>query len=170
MNILIKKKPSELITPETINFTELVRNSNTTLSLSNEYQSKMITLLNTEFTENYLAKTIELGRSWVQPNFQPNINPRKGLFALDNIWDGLGAIVKLNPEINYLFGKVTMYPNYNIECRDLLLYFLDYYFPDREELMRPFHPLLHNENKIDYSVFLQNLDFKEGIKVLNSYF
>ena len=124
---------------------------------------------NIEFTENYLAKTIELGRSWVQPNFQPNINPRKGLFALDNIWDGLGAIVKLNPEINYLFGKVTMYPNYNIECRDFLLYFLDYYFPDREELMRPFHPLLHNENKIDYSVFLQNLDFKEGIKVLNSY-
>ncbi len=124
---------------------------------------------NTEFTENYLAKTIELGRSWVQPNFQPNINPRKGLFALDNIWDGLGAIVKLNPEIKYLFGKVTMYPNYNIECRDFLLYFLDYYFPDREELMRPFHPLLHNENKIDYSDFLQNLDFKEGIKVLNSY-
>lgn len=124
---------------------------------------------NTEFTENYLAKTIELGRSWVQPNFQPNINPRKGLFALDNIWDGLGAIVKLNPEIKYLFGKVTMYPNYNVECRDFLLYFLDYYFPDREELMRPFHPLLHNENKIDYSVFLQNLDFKEGIKVLNSY-
>lgn len=124
---------------------------------------------NTEFTENYLAKTIELGRSWVQPNFQPNINPRKGLFALDNIWDGLGAIVKLNPEINYLFGKVTMYPNYNIECRDFLLDFLDYYFPDREELMRPFHPLLQNENKIDYSLFLQNLDFKEGIKVLNSY-
>ena len=124
---------------------------------------------NTEFTENYLTKTIELGRSWVQPNFQPNINPRKGLFALDNIWDGLGAIVILNPEINYLFGKVTMYPNYNLECRDFLLYFLDYYFPDREELMRPFHPLLHNENKIDYSVFLQNLDFKEGIKVLNSY-
>ena len=124
---------------------------------------------NAEFTENYLAKTIELGRSWVQPNFQPNINPRKGLFALDNIWDGLGAIVKLNPEINYLFGKVTMYTNYIVECRDFLLYFLDYYFPDREELMRPFHPLLHNENKIDYSVFLQNLDFKEGLKVLNSY-
>ena len=124
---------------------------------------------NTEFTENYLAKTIELGRSWVQPNFQPNINPRKGLFALDNIWDGLGAIVKLNPEINYLFGKVTMYPNYNIECRDFLLYFLDYYFPDMDKLMLPFHPLLHNKNKIDYLVFLQNLDFKEGIKILNSY-
>jgi hypothetical protein len=52
MDILIKKKPSELITPETINFTELVRNSNTTLSLSQEYKSKMITVLNEEFTES----------------------------------------------------------------------------------------------------------------------
>ena len=52
MNILIKKNPSELITPETINFTELVRNSNTTLSLSNEYQSNMIKILNEEFTES----------------------------------------------------------------------------------------------------------------------
>ena len=51
MNILIKKKPSELVTPETINFTELVKNSKTTISLSDEYQSKMIDLLNTEFTE-----------------------------------------------------------------------------------------------------------------------
>lgn len=52
MNILIKKNPSELITPETINFTELVRNSNTTLSLSDEYQSNMIKILNEEFTES----------------------------------------------------------------------------------------------------------------------
>jgi hypothetical protein len=51
MNILIKKKPSELITPESINFTELVRNSNTTLSLGHEYQSNMIKILNEEFTE-----------------------------------------------------------------------------------------------------------------------
>lgn len=124
---------------------------------------------NTEFTENYLSKTIELGRSWVQPNFQPNINPRKGLFALDNIWDGLGAIVKLNPEINYLFGKVTMYPNYNLECRDFLLCFLNHYFPDKTRLMLPIQPLVFNQNKIDFAAFLQNLDFKEGIKILNSY-
>jgi len=51
MNILIKKEPSELITPESINFTELVRNSNTTLSLSDDYQSNMIKILNEEFTE-----------------------------------------------------------------------------------------------------------------------
>lgn len=122
-----------------------------------------------EFKNNYLSKTIELGRSWVQPNYQPTINPRKGLFALDNIWDGLGAIVKLNPDINYLFGKVTMYPNFNVECRDFLLFFLNYYFPDKAKLMFPHHPLLYNVNKFDFSSFLNQLSFKEGLTVLNKY-
>lgn len=122
-----------------------------------------------EFKKNYLFKTIELGRSWVQPNYQPTINPRKGLFALDNIWDGLGAIVKLNPEINYLFGKVTMYPNYNVACRDFLLFFLNYYFPDKAKLMFPHNPLLYNVNKFDFSSYLDQLNFKEGLTVLNTY-
>ncbi len=72
------------------------------------------------FISNYLPYTIELGRSWVQPDYQPSVNPRKGLFALDNIWDGLGAIIKFNPDIQYFFGKVTMYPNYNKEARNYL--------------------------------------------------
>ena len=82
------------------------------------------------FITEYLPYTIELGRSWVQPNFQPTVNPRKGLFALDNIWDGLGALVIFNPEIRYFFGKVTMYPNYNTASSDFLLHFMHHYFPD----------------------------------------
>ncbi|MBL4861621.1 MAG: GNAT family N-acetyltransferase, partial [Crocinitomicaceae bacterium] len=77
-----------------------------------------------DFIAEYLPNTIELGRSWVQPNFQPTVNPRKGLFALDNIWDGLGAVVVNHPEIEYFFGKVTMYPTYNTEARDFLLHFM----------------------------------------------
>jgi len=92
-----------------------------------------------KFIEDYLPFTIELGRSWVQPSFQPSVNPRKGLFALDNIWDGLGSLIVLNPEIKYLFGKVTMYPNYNTASRDFLLHFMKHYFPDTENLMKPFH-------------------------------
>ena len=77
------------------------------------------------FISDYLPYTIELGRSWVQPNFQPSVNPRKGLFALDNIWDGLGALIVNNPDIKYFFGKVTMYPNYHTASRDFLLHFMD---------------------------------------------
>lgn len=121
------------------------------------------------FLENYLPKTIELGRSWVQPNFQPSVNPRKGLFALDNIWDGLGALVIKNPEIEYFFGKVTMYPNYNRESRDFLLHFMHHYFPDTEQLMKPYSPLQQQYDCTIFDELLTDLDFKEGFKVLNSY-
>ena len=96
------------------------------------------------FIQDYLPYTIELGRSWVQPNFQPSVNPRKGLFALDNIWDGLGALAVKNPDIRYFFGKVTMYPNYDRESRDFLLHFMHHYFPDNENLMKPYHPLVQD--------------------------
>ncbi len=121
------------------------------------------------FVKEFLPFTIELGRSWVQPNYQPSVNPRKGLFALDNIWDGLGALIKFNPEIKYFFGKVTMYPNYNTDCRDFLLHFMHHYFPDRDNLMKPFHPLVQNYDKAYVDSQLDGLDFKDGFKVLNGH-
>lgn len=120
------------------------------------------------FINDYLPYTIELGRSWVQPNFQPTVNPRKGLFALDNIWDGLGALVIFNPEIKYFFGKVTMYPNYNTASRDFLLHFMNHYFPDKENLMKPYHPLVQDYDRTYVEGQLKGLDFKDGFKVLNS--
>jgi hypothetical protein len=120
------------------------------------------------FVNEYLPYTIELGRSWVQPNFQPTVNPRKGLFALDNIWDGLGALVVFNPDIRYFFGKVTMYPTYHTASRDFLLHFMHHYFPDRDKLMKPFHPLVQNYDRNYVEGQLKDLDFKDGFKVLNS--
>jgi hypothetical protein len=93
------------------------------------------------FVFDYLPYTIELGRSWIQPNFQATTNPKKGLFALDNIWDGLGALVIQNPTMKYFFGKVTMYPTFNQEARDFLLHFMHHYFSDNEKLMHPFHKM-----------------------------
>ncbi len=123
----------------------------------------------TVFISQYLPFTIELGRSWVQPNFQPTVNPRKGLFALDNIWDGLGVLVREHPEIKYFFGKVTMYPNYDTASRDFLLHFMHTYFPDREGLMKPFHPLVQNYDSSYADNQLKGLNFKDGFKVLNSH-
>ncbi|MEL7005859.1 MAG: GNAT family N-acetyltransferase, partial [Bacteroidota bacterium] len=122
-----------------------------------------------QFINDYLPKTIELGRSWVQPAYQPSVNPRKGLYALDNIWDGLGALTVFNPSIEYFFGKVTMYPDYNTDCRDFLLHFMSYYFPDKENLMQPKFPLEQNYNKEEFDSMLKGLNFKEGFKVLNQY-
>ncbi|MSQ79347.1 MAG: GNAT family N-acetyltransferase [Flavobacteriaceae bacterium] len=120
-----------------------------------------------KFIRHFLPQTIELGRSWVQPAFQPAVNPRKGLFALDNIWDGLGAITVENPHINYFFGKVTMYTHFNREARDLILYFLKHYFPDYENLLHPFHPIKIETPKEQMESLFINVEFADGFKILN---
>jgi hypothetical protein len=121
------------------------------------------------FVQDYLPYTIELGRSFVQPNYQPSLDNRRGMFSLDNLWDGLGAVVLLNPNIKYLFGKVTMYPHYNREGRDLLLYFIKQYFPDNQGLVKPKQKLhLSYETEIiSRSNPFEGLDYKDGYKVLN---
>lgn len=123
-----------------------------------------------KFKEEYLPYTLELGRSWVQPKYQPAIDNRKGIFSLDNLWDGLGALVLLNPEVKYLFGKVTMYPHYRAEARDLLVYFMNHYFPDEDQLIRPV-ATLDLGYKTDVSAYngvFDGLPYKEGYKVLNT--
>lgn len=118
--------------------------------------------------EAYLPYAIELGRSFVQPSYQPMVNPRKGLFALMNIWDGLGSLVIKYPEIKYLFGKVTMYTHYHKEARDILLSFMSHYFPNRPDLCVPKATLNAPHDK---SIFLQyfekTLSFEEGFKLLH---
>lgn len=119
------------------------------------------------FIKEYLPQTIELGRSFVRLEYQSSKAGAKALFALDNLWDGLGALTVVYPEIKYLFGKMTMYPNYSIDCRDMILYFLHKHFPDTEQLVRPIHPF---ETKTDYEkmerLFVGG-NFKEDYKILN---
>lgn len=121
------------------------------------------------FKKEYLPYTIELGRSWVQPAFQPQVNSRKGIFSLDNLWDGLGAIVVHNPHIRHFFGKVTMYTSYNFEARDAVLAFMHHYFPDRDKLVKAHAPIGYHKNTDDFLIELLGLDFKEGLRVLNKY-
>ena len=95
----------------------------------------------TKFLEEYLPYTLELGRSFVALEYQSTRVGTKALYALDNLWDGLGALTVKYPSIKYLFGKVTMYPSYNADCRNMILYFLNKHFPDNEGLVKPFKPL-----------------------------
>lgn len=92
------------------------------------------------FRREILPHTIELGRSFVQPRYQ-RTRDAKSLYALDNLWDGLGALIVENPEKQYFFGKVTMYGHYDREARNILMYFLHKYFPDRDGLLEPLYPV-----------------------------
>ena len=122
-----------------------------------------------QFIKDYLPFTIELGRSWIQPEYQPSNNPRKGLFALDNLWDGLGAVVTINKHIKHLFGKVTMYTSYHPEARDAVLYFMNYYFPDKLELVRPISSIGYTTDTHEIHKTIDGLPFEEGIKALNQF-
>jgi Acetyltransferase (GNAT) domain len=122
-----------------------------------------------DFIHNYLPHSIELGRSWVHPNFQPSVNPRKGLFALDNLWDGLGAIVVKCPHMKYFFGKVTMYSKYNEDAKRAVLGFMNYYFPDNEHLAWPKRAIYTDVDQHEIKSIVEGLDFKDGLKELRKY-
>ena len=87
------------------------------------------------FVKEYLPYTLELGRSFVQPEYQPSKNLSKGMYSLDNLWDGLGSLVDVYPKAKYYFGKVTMYPQLERTSRDMILYFMQKHFPDKDGLV-----------------------------------
>ena len=118
-----------------------------------------------QFIDEYLPCTIELGRSFVSLDYQSTRAGSKAIYALDNLWDGLGALTVIHPEIKYFFGKMTMYPSYNRECRDLLLEFLHTYFPDPEALVTPLEPL---NGVLSQPVALAGNDFGADYKRLNT--
>lgn len=122
-----------------------------------------------KFVSEYLPYSIELGRSWVNPNFQPSVNPRKGLFALDNLWDGLGGIVVKYPHMKYFFGKVTMYTSFEEQAKRAVLGFMKTYFPDTENLAWPINPIYTSVAQHEIVDLVKGLDFKEGLKVLQKY-
>ena len=121
-----------------------------------------------KFIKEYLPYTIELGRSFIAPEYQSRQAGMKALFALDNLWDGLGALAIVKPEMKYFFGKMTMYPEYNREARDLIQHFLFKHFEDKEKLVVPMEPLKIDTDKAYMDSILTAEDFKEDYKLLNA--
>ena len=120
-----------------------------------------------EFLHDYMPQTVELGRSFVSLEYQSIRKGAKSIFALDNLWDGLGALTVINPNVKYFFGKMTMYPSYVRKGRDMILYFLKKHFDDKDNLIIPMKPLkIEAEPKELESLFCEN-DFKEDYKILN---
>ncbi|MGM9872638.1 MAG: GNAT family N-acetyltransferase [Muribaculaceae bacterium] len=120
------------------------------------------------FITDFLPYTLELGRSFVRPEYQSSRAGAKALYTLDNLWDGLGGLTVVHPEIKYLFGKVTMYPNYTDECRDMILFFLQKHFPDPDNLVRPIIPLKTNMPTEELEKIFTGKDFKEDYLILNA--
>ncbi len=122
-----------------------------------------------QFKKEYLPRMIELGRSFVHPLYQSTRMGRKSLFALDNLWDGLGALTVDHPEIEYFFGKVTMYTSFNIQARNMILYFMEKYFHDQEKLVTPIEPLPTNIDVHQMEQIFTNGNYNEDYKILSHY-
>lgn len=121
-----------------------------------------------KFIKEYLPYTIELGRSFIAPEYQSRQAGMKALFALDNLWDGLGALAIEKPDMKYFFGKMTMYPEYNREARDLIQHFLFKHFEDKEKLVTPMEPLKIETDRAYMDSILTADDFNEDYKLLNA--
>ncbi|NOY50072.1 MAG: GNAT family N-acetyltransferase [Chlorobi bacterium] len=119
-----------------------------------------------KFIDKYFPFTIELGRSFVQPLYQPTYNLRRGMYALDNLWDGLGALLIEHPDIKYLFGKVTMYADFDRLARDMILFFFEKYFPDNEGLVEAHQPLERStSDKVLNSIFT-GCNYEEDYRIM----
>ena len=119
-----------------------------------------------KFIKDYLPHVIELGRSFVTPEYQSSKAGAKALFALDNLWDGLTILMVLHPQMTYFFGKVTMYPAFNRCGRDLILHFFAKHFPDNEALAVPYNPLKTDHDPRMMDLILKADDFKTDYKLL----
>ena len=120
------------------------------------------------FMKDFMPQTIELGRSFVSLPYQnTNKNGSKSLFALDNLWDGLGALTVIKPNVKYFFGKMTMYPSYIRKGRDMILYFLKKHFDDKDNLITPMNPLKIEADPEELEALFSEEDFKEDYKILN---
>ena len=120
------------------------------------------------FIKEYMPYTVELGRSFVSPDYQNVRKNSKSIFALDNLWDGIGALTVLNPHVKYFFGKVTMYPSYVRRGRDMILYFLQKHFGDAENLIVPMKPLKIEADPQELAALFCENDFKKDYRILNA--
>ena len=121
-----------------------------------------------KFIKEYAPYTIELGRSFVSLPYQSSRMGAKSLFALDNLWDGLGALTVIQPNVRYFFGKFTMYPSYIRRGRDMILYFLHKHFADKENLIVPMKPLEIEADPKELEALFCEPDFKEDYRILNA--
>jgi len=120
-----------------------------------------------KFMKDYMPQTIELGRSFVSLEYQSSKMGAKSLFALDNLWDGLGALTVVMPNVKYFFGKMTMYPSYVRKGRDMILYFLKKHFNDPDNLIIPMKPLkIETDEKELEQLFCED-SFKDDYRILN---
>lgn len=120
-----------------------------------------------KFIKDYLPYTVELGRSFIAPEYQSTVEGRKALFVLDNLWNGLGSLIKNNPQLKYFIGQVSLYKSFDPLARDLILYFFELHCKDQEHLIRARNPLPFHHPVEKLAAILNGKDRDENYRILS---
>ncbi len=109
----------------------------------------------------YLENSIELGRSFVQPKYW-------GSRALDYLWFGIGAYLRENPHIRYMFGPVSLSSSYPAVAKELITYFYSEYFGVKG-IVEPKTPFIVKKDELKDEFLLNDYkkDFKKMKSILN---
>ncbi|MDN5106253.1 lysophospholipid acyltransferase family protein [Aliarcobacter butzleri] len=107
----------------------------------------------------YLQNSIELGRSFVQPKYW-------GTRALDYLWYGIGAYVKANPNIKYMFGPVSISGTFPAIAKDMLVFYYNYYYSSEKNLVEARTPFSYSSHIHDIKEFFTLEDKKRDFKSL----
>lgn len=123
-----------------------------------------------KFIKEYLPYTLEMGRAFVQPKYQSIKGGIKSLYALDNLWDGIGALVASIPDLKYLIGKVTIYSTTKTQARKAMIYYFNHYFCDKQQLLIPRQPEIFTDDDLQWlTSIIQGDDYKTDFKNLNRF-
>ncbi|MDN5111371.1 lysophospholipid acyltransferase family protein [Aliarcobacter butzleri] len=107
----------------------------------------------------YLQNSIELGRSFVQPKYW-------GTRALDYLWYGIGAYIKANPNIKYMFGPVSISGAFPAIAKDMLVFYYNYYYSSEKNLVEARTPFSYSSHIHDIKEFFTLEDKKRDFKSL----
>ncbi|MFV7789760.1 lysophospholipid acyltransferase family protein [Aliarcobacter lanthieri] len=124
------------------------------------FYSNSLFQFNDDFKQ-YLTNSIELGRSFVQPKYW-------GTRALDYLWFGIGAYLKNNPNIKYMFGPVSISGTFPAIAKDLLVFYYTYYFEEPKILVEAKSPYFYTNNLFDIREFFKFDDKKQDFRRLKS--
>ena len=119
-----------------------------------------------EFITHYLPHVMELGRSFVAPDYQSSKAGAKSLFTMDNLWDGIASVILHHPRTLYFLGKMTIYPTYDRTARNLIIHFLKKHFNDPQSLVRPKKEIRVTDNTRLMDLILNEADVKKDYRLL----
>jgi len=129
--------------------------------------NKSLYSISNTFANEYIPYVVELARAFIQPKYQPKLAGRKAAFSLDNIWDGLGALVVKYPFIRYFFGRLTFFSNYDPTVRDLAFYFFAKHLQGNPALLRPKNPFEYPTPLSDLEKVIGGSSIKEDFNKLH---